>query len=139
VKRGVWSGLIGGAVVATVLHFVPRPWGGVLLFTLVALQLSRGAALVWARLRLPFASIAIAGGSLLSLIVVMAGLRGIDASDLLLHPLVIGAIAISVLLVHVDSRAHPVEWKRWRAHAQHPSLRDFLTGADIPDQPRYDA
>jgi len=97
-------------------RLVPQPMGAVILWSAIAIQLSLGAGICWRRTGLPFASVAMFHGSVMSVCLVVLALMGQPFPNLA-----------------PGSRVNRVKWAEWGRYMEHKSVWDILTGRHIPD------
>ncbi len=116
-------GLVLGAGFVVAVEMAPQPVGSVVWWSLVAGQLSWGAAITWRRTRLPFATAAMLVGAGGAAILTVAALLGYV---FLFLPLawvvpVCSLIAVGPICFFLESRLHPREWAHWRTYMEHKS------------------
>lgn len=130
-NAGAQYGVLLGLVLAASQFAGPRIQAA--LMVLLALQSLLFAVVVWQRTRLPFftlagvaATIAFAGGAIFNY-------RELDLFTFSLPVAVfyVGAIAVPLLLA-IESRVHPAEWRAWKEHMDTMSFLDILRGRHIP-------
>jgi hypothetical protein len=116
-------------------RLVPQPMGAVILWSAIAIQLSLGAGICWRRTGLPFASVAMFHGSVMSVCLVVLALMGQPFPNLAPGSWVFfaGGALVGPVLFLVESRVNRVKWAEWGRYMEHKSVWDILTGRHIPD------
>lgn len=114
---------------------MPQPLGAVILWSVIAIQLSFGARTCWRRTGLPFASVAMFHGAVMSLCLVVLALIGQPFPNLAPGSWVLfgGETLVVPVFLLVESRVNRVKWAEWVRHMEHTSVWDIFTGRHIPD------
>ena len=112
-------------------ELAPQPAGTVVWWALLAAQGTWGASIAWRRTRLPFATTSLAVSAFSSAAV--AVLAALGYAGFLVQG-TFAAVAVATLFAcnFAESRVHPVEWRKWRAHAERMTAWDILAGRGIP-------
>lgn len=113
----------------------PQPAGWAVYWALIAAQLAWAARTCWRRTGLPYATAAMVVAGAMSAVLAGMATAGHLFPELARAwwwPLVLAGIAGPVLL-QVESRAHPAEWRQWGAFMAESTLWDILTMRHIPD------
>jgi hypothetical protein len=133
-NAGARYGLLISIPLMLLLILAPQPVGGVAVLGLMAVQLLVGAALVWRRTGLKYATSSMLAGA-----VGTAALAYLLATGAAVFSLSAGwAVALVLLLISgpvlfaVEARANPDKWQAWREFMEHKSVADMLRGRHIP-------
>jgi hypothetical protein len=131
-------GVLLAAAFFALTRLAPQPAGSLVLWLLLAGQLSRGAAITWRRTRLPFAMAAMLTGAGAFAILAVATVLG-HVFPLL--PVgwavaVYGLIVAGAVCLLIESRVHRRKWSQWKSFMEHKSAWDILLGRHIPDLER---
>lgn len=128
-------GILGFAAIAGLAKLAPQPMGGVVLWSILAVQQAWMGLVVWRRMALPYATLAQLAGSLASVGLVFAATRG--RSFLTLPGWwavgVYGLLAASLILTRMESVVHKDAWRAWDQNMRGSSLMDVLLLRHIPD------
>lgn len=133
-KGSAVYGLIGGFVSVVMTTVVQQPTGSVVFWTLLAGQLTRGAAICWRRTRLPLATTAMGIGAITSGVFATLAVFGRVFPDFPAAwwpPIVFGMVAGPLCLL-AESRLHRRQWAEWRDYMTDKSAWDILTARHIP-------
>ena len=127
-------GLIGGIVFFVMITVVPQPTGSVVFWTLLAGQLTWGAAICWRRTRLPLATTAMSIEAISSALLATLAVLGRVFPDLpaAWWPPVVFGMAAGPLCLFAESRLHRRQWAEWRDYMTDKSAWDILTARHIP-------
>lgn len=132
---GARYGLCLGLATGVLLGFAPQPLGAVLLWSAFAVQLAVGGALVWGRMRLPYATAAMLLDACGSALLAYWYAQGYDLFSLPVAGAVLLAVIFALSLVTLlilEPRANPQKWQTWGAFMQEKSVLDVLLGRHIP-------
>ena len=130
----LYGGLVGIAFfVFTTL--VPQPVGSVILWALLSVQLSWGAAICWRRTGLPFATAALMTGAITSTCPAVLAAIGhpYPAWPLESWVLFAGGALLGPLFLFMESRVNRVKWRQWAEHMERQTVWDILIGRHFPE------
>lgn len=132
---GLKYGLLGGLIMAYLIRFAPQPLGSIVLWSLLTVQLSVGAARMWQRMRLPLVTTALALGAVGTLLHLGLSLFGYT---FLATPLgwriVFWLLALPIpISFYIEARLHPQQWAAWEAVIRDSTVWDILLLRHIPD------
>jgi len=128
-------GMLFGIAFFVFSRLVPQPMGAVILWSVIAIQLSLLAGTCWRRTGLPFASAAMFHGAVTSLCLVVLALMGQPFPNLTAGSWVFfgGEALVGPVFLLVESRVNGVKWSKWARHMERTSAWDIFTGRHIPD------
>jgi hypothetical protein len=127
-------GLVLAAAFLLFCRAAPQPAGAILFWVAVAIHFVFIAGVTWSRTRLPLATAAMTFGAVASALLAVSAVRGQAFPQLPLEwamPVYALAVAAPLCLL-IESRVHPREWDRWRAHMERMNALDIVRGRHIP-------
>jgi hypothetical protein len=135
VKAAALYGLLAGIVLGILNGPFLQPFGAILGWGLIAVQLTSGAFLTWRRMRLFFSTLAMAMGALEAILVASLYAAGYDLLSLPLPWAIVvwGGLIVGTIVLHLDAYWSPEKWEAWRRHMDDAGLVDVLRGHHIPD------
>ncbi|MBW3572962.1 MAG: hypothetical protein KY467_17845 [Gemmatimonadetes bacterium] len=126
-------GLLAGVAAAILLILAPQPQGAVAAFALVAAQLLAGAAILWRRTGLKYATASLITGAAGAALIAYLFAAGLELFSLSAAPVAAAVLLIAgPVLFAVEARANPAKWRAWREQVENASVVDLLRGRHIP-------
>ncbi len=131
-------GILVGLGFYALARVAPQPAGSLLCWSLIAVQLVRGAAITWRRTHLPFATTSMLSAAASASIIATATWSGYTFPLLPITWSIsaFGLLAVAGGCMLLESSVHPREWSQWKTFMDGKSVWDIALGRHIPELPR---
>jgi hypothetical protein len=127
-------GLLLAVTTVVATEVAPQPHGSIILWSFFTVQLAWAARVCWRRTGLPYATAAMGEGAVVSALLAVLAATGLVFPNFpaTLWAVLVLSLAAGPILLWIESRKNPAQWRAWKNYMERVSLWDVVTMRHIP-------